>query len=140
MIALQDRGERVLIGVDAGADLSLRDEVGDGGDDGELPWLKLLRMPPHQADHANGCPAHAQRPCQPARSVRDDRRGIRARIALFIFCGRPDDHRAARPGGIGRGRGDVHRQVRELLADLLRVADRGDPTQPPTVLADDTEA
>ena len=27
----------MLIGVDAGADLSLRDEVGDGGDEGELP-------------------------------------------------------------------------------------------------------
>ena len=27
----------MLIGIDAGADLSLRDQIGDRGDDGELP-------------------------------------------------------------------------------------------------------
>ena len=138
--ALQDGGDRMLIGVHAGADQGLRDEVGGGGDEGELPRFELLRMPPHQADRADRRRARPQRPGQPARSLRKDRRAIRARVPLFILGGRPDNHRAAGPGRIGRRRGDLHRQVREPFADFLDVASRGDPGQPPAVLADEAEA
>ena len=83
--ALQDGGDGMLVGVDAGADESLREEVSDGGDEGELARLERLRALPGHAQSADGRRSDPQRPGQPARGLRDDGRGVRASITLFIL-------------------------------------------------------